>query len=380
MKNAICMLIFGNNLYIPGACASAYTHRKFIEKNNLKIKLVIMIDKTILKYKKDLEKYFDEVFLIDMFEVKLNPNYYIIDKYSKWMKYSINKWQILKLTNYDQILFIDIDILPIKSSFYKVFENATPGFLIKGLELNNKIIDKNKILKFGKSDDFNFESCYNFSSKLFKSIDAGIVLIKPNVNLYNEYFEFLKKCAGEKGYISIKDSGVDETSLLIFFMFYKKIPVYSISYEYAVIPWESHKYDKNNVKGINFLAMVKPWTILPMLQWGEQNIWHKIVKKAFVKDSIITEIYIDNLITNLKNLVDNYEELKAKKNCPYNLEGIKEHIGLFKKISSIIKENEGLKLDYNDKKEIMDLSKEIHKYMEKKSIIDMNELEKIIDI
>ncbi len=336
-----------------------------------------MVDEHIFKYKKELKKYFDEVVLINMLEVKLNPKYYIIEKYSKWMKYSINKWQILNLTGYDKVLFIDVDILPIKSSFYKVFENNTPGFLIKGFESDNKLINKNNVLKFNQSEDFDFNSCYNFSSKLYKSIDAGFVLIKPDTNLFKEYFHFVTKCAGSTGYISMKDSGVDETSLLIFFMFYKKIPVYSISYEYAVIPWESHKYNKHNVKGINFLAMVKPWTVLPMMQWAEQNIWHKIVKKAFEKNSAVTEIYIDNLISSLENLIDNYDELVNKRNSPYNFEGIKKHITLFDKIKDIMKNNN--ELDYNDKKEIMDLSKDIHKYMDKRPMIEMKELEEIID-
>ncbi len=130
------MLIFDNELYIPGACASAFTHRKFIEKNKFDIKLIVMVDKKIFTYKKELEKYFDEVILIEMFEVKLNPEYYIIEKYSKWMKYSINKWHVLKMVKYEKILFIDIDILPIKKSFYDIFKNNTPGFLIKGFNQN----------------------------------------------------------------------------------------------------------------------------------------------------------------------------------------------------------------------------------------------------
>lgn len=379
MKNAICMLIFGNELYIPGACASAWVHRRFITESMLLIKLVVMVDNHIFKYKKELEKYFDEVILIDMLEVKLNPEYYIIEKYSKWMKYSINKWQIFNLTDYDKVLFVDIDILPIKSSFYKVFDNNTPGFLIKGFELNNKLINKKNVLKFNQSDDFNFDTCYKFSSKLFRSIDAGFVLIKPDSDLFQEYFDFIVKCASDKGYISMKDSGVDETSLLIYFMFYKRIPIYSISYEYAVIPWESHRYNKYNVKGINFLAMVKPWTVLPMMQWAEQNIWHKIAKKAFEKDSRVTEIYVSNLILTLENLIDNYDVLINKKNSPYNFEGIKKHTLLFDKIKEIIKDNMNNELDYDDKKEIMDLSKDIHKYMDKKPMIEMKELEEIID-
>ena len=54
-----------------------------------------------------------------------------------------------------------------------------------------------------------------------------MVLMSPSKKLYNEYIDFINKCADNKGYISLPTSGVDETSLLIFLLFYKKIPIYS---------------------------------------------------------------------------------------------------------------------------------------------------------
>ncbi len=372
-SNAICMLLFGGGLYLAGACLSAYTHRQFITKYNYDIKLVVMVDENMFKYKQELNKYFDEVILIDFIEVKLNPKYHVIEKYSKWMKYLINKWQILKLVEYEKILFIDIDILPIKKNFYEIFKNKTPGFLSQGV-LKNNIEIQPEDMSTVKSNDFTMEKCYYFSNNLTKSIDAGFVLLEPNLDLYKEYFSFVKECAGEQGYLSLHSSGVDETTLLIFFMFYKKIPVYSISYQFAVIPWENLKYDKNDIRGVNFLSLYKPWTLLPMLQWGEQNIWHKIGKKALVKSDIITEFYVKNLVLNLENLVNNYKKITKRKNCPYNLEGINKNKNIFEKIIILLKNPS------NNIKEIMDLSKEIHKYMNKYSIINYDELENLLDI
>jgi hypothetical protein len=60
-------------------------------------------DKIYDNYKKELEEYFDKVILINLIEMKLNPEYKVINKYSKWMKYSINKWQILNQDEYDKI-------------------------------------------------------------------------------------------------------------------------------------------------------------------------------------------------------------------------------------------------------------------------------------
>lgn len=375
MNNAICMLIFENNIYVPGACLSAYVHRKFIEKNNEKISLLVMVDKVIYKYKDELDKYFDKVILIDLLELKLHPKYYIHEKYSKWMKYSINKWQILKFTNYKKILFIDIDILPIKDNFYKVFNINTPGFIVKGNLKNNIEIQKNKFLQ-NKNTYFDMKICSYFSLKLKYSIDAGLVLLSPDILLYNEYIDFLNKCAGINGYISHKSSGIDETSLLLFYVFYKKIKVYSISYSYAVIPWEKYSYNKNEINGINYLAMIKPWTILPMLQWGEQNIWHIIAKKALIKSKVVADLYIEKLLFILKEFIKKEDEIKNKKNNPYNIEGVNKKENLIKEIKDIYISNH--KLNNDNIKKIMILAKEIHKYMNKDSLINLNLIVKLI--
>ena len=104
-KNAIGMIIFNNPLYLVGACLSAWVHRKYITKYNLNIDLVVMVDKQIYKYKDELEKYFDKVKLIDLIEIKLNPKYFVIQKYSEWMKYSVSKWQILNFDEYERLDF-----------------------------------------------------------------------------------------------------------------------------------------------------------------------------------------------------------------------------------------------------------------------------------
>ena len=122
--NAIFMLIFGKTHYIVGAVIAATVHRKFMKKNNIYMDIVCMVDNIIYEYKDELLKYFDKVILIDLIEIKLHDESKIIDKYSDWMKYSINKWQALKFDCYKKILFCDIDLLPIDKQFDpKTFES-----------------------------------------------------------------------------------------------------------------------------------------------------------------------------------------------------------------------------------------------------------------
>ncbi len=378
MKNAICILIFGNELYITGACINAYINRKFIQKLNLDIKLVAMVDSLIYEYKEELEKYFDQIELIDLIEIKMNKNYYVSEKYSKWMKYTINKWQILKLIDYDKVLLLDADILPVNDDFYTVFNIKTPGFCSKGFQKNNIEFPIDRFID-ESDNNFTMDKCWNFSKKFKKAIDAGIALLKPDIKLYNEYIKFISTCAGEQGYISASIAGVDETIIIIFYLFYKKIPLYSISYNYAIIPWQKYDYNLKEIKGFNFMSFYKPWVLLPMLQWGEQNIWHKIAKKALVKSKVITDIYVKYLFIYLKNFIDNYEKYINKKDSPFNTEGVKLNKNLFEQIKKIIIQNKDLDMNYENQKKIMDLSQSIHKYMDKKSIVSFSQIEKLLN-
>ncbi len=378
MKNAICMLIFGDELYVVGACLNAFVNRKFIDKLKLNIELVAMVDDKIYKYKEELEKYFDKIELINMIEIKLNDKYFFQEKYSKWMKYSINKWQFLKLTDYDKILFLDTDILPMNKDFYTIFNIRTPAFCSQGFLANNVEFPSSRFIN-ESDNNFTMENCWNFSTKFKKSIDAGTVLVKPDKKLYEEFEDFIVKCAGKQGYYSTKISGVDETTLLLFYYFYKKIPVYSISYNYAILPFATQiPNDLKNIKAFNYMALVKPWVLLPMLQWPDQTIWHKIAKKALVKSKIITDLYVKYLFIYLIKLTDNLEYyFNNNKNNFCNLNGIKANRHLFNKILIILKTNK--ELDFDKQKQIMDIAQSIHKTMSKKSIVSFNQIENLIN-
>jgi len=44
--------------------------------------------------------------------------YFPKEKYASWISYSTNKWRCLKLTKYEKVLFMDIDMLPSQIEFY----------------------------------------------------------------------------------------------------------------------------------------------------------------------------------------------------------------------------------------------------------------------
>lgn len=382
-KNAIGMIIFTNPLYLVGACLSAWVHRKFINEYGLKIDLIVMVDDSIYKYKEELEKYFDSVKLINLLEMKLSSNYNIIHKYSQWMKYSISKWQILNYDSYKKILFLDIDILPLNRDFYNVFDFDTPAIMIRGVNLKPNTLAKSEMFINKSTELINSDEYSNLALELTNSLDAGFILLEPNKILFDEYINFLKICEGSKGYISKHDSGIDETTLLMFFIFYKKIPIYLIPYDYAPIPWDKFPYDKNNMKGINFISMIKPWIKLPMSQWSDENIWHLIAKKSLDKHSILTKIYIKYLIDELYKFYFNWKKNISKSNSPYNMESIKSKKSNNLKnktfeLFDYLKSNPKEKLTLEQMEYIINESVQIHKYMNKKLVVPIDELETII--
>lgn len=358
MKVAISLVIFKNIEYIIGGCIVAYLHKKFTKKLNIDI--IVLVDDYIYKYKNILNKYFDKIIKIDLIKIKLNEKYIYHDKYSKWMNISINKWQILNLEEYDKVLYLDTDILPLNISFYDIFKIDTFGITILGKNNNfNKIVDKQIFLDDNKIFNYN-----NVSLKLKKSIDGSIVLVKPNKKLYQEYLEFLKICEDKNGYISSYYSGVDETTLLLFLFYYKNLKIKYISYDYTVILWEKFEYNIKNIKGLNYISYYKPWLLLPVIQWREQNIWHIIAKKAFKKSKSLSKLYKRKLIEYLIIFKNNHKD-----NNKFNLECLDS-----KYITKLFRLLENNKIE-----KVLKYNRKIHKYMNKKSLINFNKIIHLIN-
>ena len=370
MVYAISTLIFNNPSYIVGACISFFLHKKFIEKYKLNIKLVAMVDNKIHQYKKILELFFDEIIKINLDIIKIDynkiKNEHGVKKYINWVKYSINKWQVFNLDSYKKVLFVDVDLLPINKNFYKIFENNTPSVLIDIIHDNNTIIDPQFISNkkiFEKSD-------YNTSKNLINSINATLLLIKPDKKLYSEYLKFLKICEGDNGYDSFH---ADETTLLYFLMFYKSLDIYSISKYYASY---FREYDPKKSVGLNYPYKIKSWEKLPMLQRVEENIWHIIAKKVMVQSVELTHLYIKLLLDNLIYFANNYKII----NKNYNIECI-QNKNIFietNKLLNFIKNKKIINLSESDLKKIFYEAEQIHKLMNKNSIINIKNILYII--
>lgn len=352
------MLLFGKELYVLGCIAAGFVHKQFIKKNNYNIDIILMISKEYEKYRNELLLYFDKIFVIDMLTIKLDSSYVILEKYN-WMEYSINKWQALKFIEYDKILFIDIDVLPLNEKLYDIFDHEAPAFLSSINEYRS--INK---LEFLLQDTINNEEYSTVALKLKNKITASFILIKPNIKEYNEYFNvFIKMCEGSSGYISLIDSGPDESSILLYYLFYKNIKCHYIPYDYSVISWDRVSYNINNVRSINYLSWIKPWVKLPFMQWGEENIWYNILHIITKNNKIIKELLIKIYIEELIKYFNYIKESRYSKRPKYYLE-ILNNTTIYNKINNIIslsQKKDLTKLSYNEKYKIIKYLEKIYK-------------------
>ena len=103
-------------------------------------------------------------------------------------KFTLNKFEILNLINYEKILFVDADIIFFKNLdfIFKKYKNLGIKLAVNNIEFNHDFKEKYTKTKEAFTDDLN--------SKLKPCIDGEILLLKPNVNLYNLIHENYTNC------------------------------------------------------------------------------------------------------------------------------------------------------------------------------------------
>lgn len=331
-KYAIFMICFFKDHYVLGACIAAFTHKQYLKKLNLNIELVIMCDDYIYnKYNQTLNKYFDKVTNIKLRSFDLSEDYkFAKDKYT-WINVSLSKWECLKYDEYDKILFIDIDILPNNTSFYDILNFNTPAFLNNNLE---KECISSKAFKYKLNNSY--YKYINENLNNIGSIDGGILLLKPSKETHKEYVNFTNYIY-KNGIYSHSKSSPDESSLFYFYL-KKNINMYDICREYAVIPWDNHKFVKE-AKAYNFLSWIKPWVKPLFLSWSEETIWRDIYNimphyekiEKILNNSIIEYINEYNKMSHNRKMKSNNLDYVTKYNnefntiinSPNNLENIK---------------------------------------------------------
>lgn len=294
-KNAIACLVVIKDHYVLGACAMAYSHKKMLEMMGRRneIDLVIMCDEYIHnKYKTTLGDFFDKVVKIDLIDIELNPSYTFSKKYSHWMSVSLNRWKIFQFTEYNKVLYTDVAVLPIKSSFYDIFDFNTPAILLseKFIKKNMKKCKNNNEFKIKYKDKG--EGLDHFLDYVAEnySTSSNIALVTPDRKIYNDYVKFVNNIY-EEGIKSVYNVGPDDTSFYYFLIKYN-ITAYNICNEYSSVPWDVKNLEE--LKSIIFTTMYKPWTKYRIICYNEELMWLNILDMIFENNSMMKNLYNKN--------------------------------------------------------------------------------------
>lgn len=275
----LCML---KDHYVIGSCICAFVHKYMISLQKRKIELTVMCDDYIYdKWHTTLKEYFDNVKRIKLIEYGLSDSYAYAKKKYDWMQYAPNKWECLNFTEFDRILFCDVDMLPVDPTFYDLFEYNVPAvhrrYVFAQKEnltlehFDDKCIDNSMVTE--KNTYKSVQGYIMGNTSPIGTLDAGLVLIEPSKELHDSYYDFVSETY-KHGVYSILGTGVDETSL--FYFLTKRGPIYEICRKFIVTPWDSNSEYVKKALLYNFLSFIKPWAKARILQWDEEVLWSDI--------------------------------------------------------------------------------------------------------
>lgn len=216
---AYVMLIMLGDKYIPGMIAAAYS----IKMTGTLYDVVLMhtdeLSKDGMKLLHDTNV-FDSFILVD----KLNYPFtgIILEQYKEMMNSSYTKWNILKLTQYEKVVFIDGDMI-ITTNIDSVFKMETPAayFGVRGITERSNLmfgLEKKKAFEAGIIKEYTKIKYPVISGtkvpndtvwaglKEFHVLNAGFVLLEPSKEKFEQIIDVISR--GNFGYQS--KSGADE--------------------------------------------------------------------------------------------------------------------------------------------------------------------------
>jgi len=225
------------------------------------------------------------------------------------------KYNFFKLIEYEKILLVDIDIIPVNRNFYDCFNYNTPASVINNTinmhytsnvkESYNMIDFFNKDLNFIKDKDL---STISFNIK--KYINGGLILISPKKDDFDNMIKFIKLVENENGYSSgNRGAAVDETILMLYYLYFKKEKIYPLDPNITCVPWFGKP---NNEYSINYLSTIKPWNKPMIFMHKEEFIYKYLINNVIKKHKLLKTIHLFNIAKTIYNYNKNVESLSNR--------------------------------------------------------------------
>lgn len=255
MKFAYVTLLYGNSNYFLGALLLGYS----IKKTGTKHDIVIMVTDDVPKEQiYVLSKYYNIIKKIDI--IKSHEDYI---KKSRFVDV-FTKLHVFKLTEYKKVIMLDIDMLVI-NNMDKLFNLKAPAAYVPSLRKykHGQPIKKNKFVK---------------NKRLIRRINAGLMLLEPNMEHYNFFLSDVKKK---------KNINLNHEQDYLTYFYADKWTYIHLLYNYLVnypIVHLSHKYKTKNIHNLHYGSKRKPWNFVKN---GKLN---KIKYEQFKKDKILQDV------------------------------------------------------------------------------------------
>ena len=229
---AYVALLMGDSPYFLGALIFGYSLRTVSQYD-----VVIMVTPDVPAKQKEILKEYYIVIEIDFVQV---DKALIKDYDTNRFRDVFTKLQCFKLTQYQKIIMIDIDMLVIKNMDH-LFDLPAPAASLRRIDLpQGKPIPKSLIVKNGK---------------LVGGINAGLMLLEPNIDEYNDMLNDIKKAKNrqfkfiEQDYLSQRYA--DKWTNISF--------IYNFQFG---LTDRAKKYDPNDIYNLHYSSRLKPWKII----------------------------------------------------------------------------------------------------------------------
>lgn len=259
--------IFKDKKYLSGLFPSVYSLKTKYEKVLLYTSDIILDekgeeDKQLLD---TLSLFFDKLIKVEYIEVESKnlKTKKQNDKYKSWIDKSYTKWNLLTLTEYKKVMFVDCDVIFLKD-VDNLFDLPTPSGTFSSPW-------GNRYLEGGFGIDINMYPTnhgdtisHNLITKTIKNnknsvaVIGTMVLLEPNQKHFEMYMEYLQK---NKPYgFRWCNSGFDEQSITMFYSEILKKDWYFIHQRYNYIPWKKNWLNSEDVPYVyHYFNIEKPW-------------------------------------------------------------------------------------------------------------------------
>lgn len=253
---AYVTVLYGNNIYLTGALVLGYT---LLKTKPLYDRVILVTPDVSDQYRMYLGKIYTHVISIDYIEV----NNAIFSEQNTRFRDVFTKLECLSLTNYHKIILLDSDMI-ITNNIDHLFKLDSPAACLKKY-----------YVPFGKKIP---DSMICSGNKLIGSINAGLMLLKPDLNELN----FIKKDINQDK--QINKYKYPEQDYLSLRYCHKWI---SITFNYNFQFGLTNRVKKTHYKAddlyvIHYSSSYKPWNdLIPGREMTKDEINFKIQHKKY---------------------------------------------------------------------------------------------------